>query len=181
MGRKARKLIFMHSLSTRANAVFCFGLFTLFGLACLNAVTHPFLANSPLGKVSFNQVKKLQQHKPLRSDHALITSDLDVDFSPIWTWNTKQIFLYIYAEYETEDNKLNQVVVYDAIIESKDDTRIKQENMYAKYWLADMGFNLRNRDITLHIEYDITPITGMILNYAGPKSDLISMPPEYSA
>ena len=31
------------------------------------------------------------------------------DLNPLFNWNVKQLFLYLTAEYETPNNKLNQV------------------------------------------------------------------------
>ncbi len=32
------------------------------------------------------------------------------DLNPLFNWNVKQLFLYLTAEYETPNNKLNQVM-----------------------------------------------------------------------
>ena len=32
------------------------------------------------------------------------------DLNPLFNWNVKQLFLYLTAEYETPNNKLNQVI-----------------------------------------------------------------------
>ena len=34
---------------------------------------------------------------------------LQADLNPLFNWNVKQLFLYLTAEYETPNNKLNQV------------------------------------------------------------------------
>ena len=36
--------------------------------------------------------------------------------SELFHWNNKQLFVYILAEYQTEQNDINQVVVWDRII-----------------------------------------------------------------
>ena len=43
--------------------------------------------------------------------------DMTADMRALFTWNTKLIFLYITAEYKTELNALNQIVIWDYIIE----------------------------------------------------------------
>lgn len=35
--------------------------------------------------------------------------DLQADLNPLFNWNAKQLFVFLTAEYETVDNKLNQV------------------------------------------------------------------------
>ena len=39
---------------------------------------------------------------------------MQADLNPLFNWNVKQLFLYLTAEYETPNNKLNQVryVIY---------------------------------------------------------------------
>ena len=41
---------------------------------------------------------------------------IDADLRSVFNWNVKQLFVYITAEYETEANVLNQVVVWDTIV-----------------------------------------------------------------
>ena len=38
------------------------------------------------------------------NDLAYLTIDFKADFSPLFDWNTKQLFIYIFAEYSTTSN-----------------------------------------------------------------------------
>ena len=49
-------------------------------------------------------------------DQAILSLQIDADLRSVFNWNVKQLFVYITAEYETEANTLNQVVVWDQII-----------------------------------------------------------------
>ena len=40
----------------------------------------------------------------MQSDHASLLFDLRVDLAPLFDWNTKQVFLYLYANYSTSRN-----------------------------------------------------------------------------
>ena len=42
----------------------------------------------------------------------------------VYSRNVKQIFVMVTAEYTTPSNQLNQVVVWDAIIESPEDAKL---------------------------------------------------------
>ena len=44
-------------------------------------------------------------------DLGYLTFDLQTDLSGLFNWNVKQLFLYLTAEYQTENNELNQVTV----------------------------------------------------------------------
>lgn len=45
-----------------------------------------------------------------RQDLGYIMFDLQADLTPLFNWNAKQLFVFLTAEYETTDNKLNQVI-----------------------------------------------------------------------
>ena len=51
-----------------------------------------------------------------RSDLGNFYFDLEADLTELFHWNNKQLFVYILAEYETTQNDINQVVVWDRII-----------------------------------------------------------------
>ena len=44
-----------------------------------------------------------------KQDLGYIMFDLQADLTPLFNWNAKQLFVFLTAEYETVDNKLNQV------------------------------------------------------------------------
>ena len=49
-------------------------------------------------------------------DQAILNLGINADLRSVFNWNVKQLFVYITAEYETEANVLNQVVVWDTIV-----------------------------------------------------------------
>ncbi|KAJ6775352.1 SIGNAL PEPTIDASE COMPLEX SUBUNIT 3 [Salix purpurea] len=54
-----------------------------------------------------------------------LTMNITADLQSLFTWNTKQLFIFVAAEYETPQNSLNQVSLWDAIIPAKE---------HAKFW-----------------------------------------------
>lgn len=72
------------------------------------------------------------------------------------------MFAYVYFEYTTKKNVVNQVVVWDRIIKSPDDALIDEQAIRAEYILADQGYNLKNADVILKVGWDITPIAGLL-------------------
>lgn len=48
-----------------------------------------------------------------------MTFDLEADLRSVFSWNTKQLFVFLQAEYETEENGVNQIVLWDNIVEKK--------------------------------------------------------------
>ena len=44
------------------------------------------------------------------NDLAYLTIDFKADFSSLFDWNTKQLFIYIFAEYATSNNVWNAII-----------------------------------------------------------------------
>lgn len=80
--------------------------------------------------------------------------------SPLFCRNTKQLFVSLAAEYETKINKVNQVSIWDRVVESKDDAILKLPYVRNKYKLVDQGSNLRGLAVNLTLEWNVMPITG---------------------
>lgn len=59
------------------------------------------------------------RHAPPACTQAVITFDLDADLRSVFSWNTKQLFVYLQAEYETPENGLNQIALWDAIVQQQ--------------------------------------------------------------
>lgn len=102
--------------------------------------------------------------------------------TPAFHWNVKQLFVYVVAQYTTESKELNQVVIWDKIIESIDtDKVIDETNVFVKYALVDHGDGLRGKDVTLQLYWDHMPITGFL--YMGQQAmettTQFSLPTEY--
>jgi signal peptidase complex subunit 3 len=202
----------MQTVWVRLNAVVFFGLTVLLGLSCMAAISkighsstnQPskslialwsccsirllYVPHPPLSILSTIVVHKLQLRtlKSLKShggvDRALFSFDMHVDFQPAFHWNIKQLFTYVVASYETEDKKINQVVVHDKIIESIDPNKVlKYDNAFVKYALVDQGDDLRGKDITLSIMWDYMPITGLLYMGKQPISEAstFTLPSEY--
>lgn len=103
---------------------------------------------------------------------------------PTFHWNIKQIFVYVVASYETPSKKLNQVVLWDKIIEATDPESkkvIDEQNVFVKYALVDQGDELRGKDVELRLMWDHMPITGLLYMGEQPKEGASSfaLPAEY--
>jgi len=82
--------------------------------------------------------------------------------APAFHWNIKQLFVYVVATYETK-GRSNQVVLWDKIVEADDKKHLKEKRTFVKYALVDKrGGELRGKDITLRLEWDHMPITGLL-------------------
>jgi hypothetical protein len=92
----------MHSAWSRVNAVFTF-FGTVIAVLCVLTTLTDFLHTSePSVKLSLTEVKRLAPWRN-RYDQAVLSVELDADLRSCMTWNTKQLFVYVQAEYETEE------------------------------------------------------------------------------
>ena len=115
-------------------------------------------------------------------DRALLSFDIHADMSPAFHWNVKQLFIAVVASYETPTKKINQIVVWDKILEAIDPNKVIQEdNVFVKYALVDQGNQLRNKNVTLHLLWDHMPITGLLYMGEQSKDDMswFQLPSEY--
>eukprot|EP01102_Stenamoeba_stenopodia_P015436 TRINITY_DN5256_c0_g1_i1.p1 TRINITY_DN5256_c0_g1~~TRINITY_DN5256_c0_g1_i1.p1 ORF type:complete len:179 (-),score=54.09 TRINITY_DN5256_c0_g1_i1:50-586(-) len=176
----------MHSWTSRANAIFAFSTFILIGLTMFNYFSTYYLSRTPENAEIKFSVKQFYQ-SPLRTyyekqidqkfDYADAVLEIKADLTSAFNWNTKQLFVFVIAEYKTEDNKKNnQVVLWDKIITSQDKADIFF-NVKSKYAFIDQG--LKGNNVTISLMYDVTPITG-VLYFVKAAELSYSFPTDYS-
>lgn len=105
-----------------------FGFFTTvaFVIAALIAATDLLAPRAPSGflKPTNVQVVKGRPHyySSKKEEYAIIKFTMDADLSSLFTWNTKQVFVYVTAEWPSSStsgatsNATNQAVIWDSII-----------------------------------------------------------------
>jgi AP-2 complex subunit mu-1 len=108
----------------------------------------------------------------------VLTLNLDIDISPLWNWNVKQIFVFVAADYRGSVNRRNGVVLFDQIIVSKATgniapvvqiegttfTYIKHSNLYL------VAATRSNPNVCMIIEYLIQK-TRILKSYLGEDFD----------
>jgi signal peptidase complex subunit 3 len=125
-----------------------------------------------------NTLRSLKSHGGV--DRALLSFDLKVDLEPAFHWNIKQLFVYVVGLYESE-GRTNEIVLWDKIVEAGDSKVIDESNVFVKYALLDKGDDLRGKEVTLQLQWDHMPITGLLYMDKQPL-DLCSkfqLPTEY--
>mmetsp|Transcript_6192 Transcript_6192/g.7841 ORF Transcript_6192/g.7841 Transcript_6192/m.7841 type:complete len:177 (+) Transcript_6192:174-704(+) len=156
----------MHTVWVRLNAVVFFGLSALLGFSVLAAICkigHSSRHVPAVHKLKLKKLRSLKSHGGV--DRALLSFDLNVDLNPAFHWNIKQLFVYVIATYKSDDNILNEIVLWDKIVEAVDPPEakiIKQDNVFVKYALVDQGNDLRGRDVELKLMWDHMPLTGTL-------------------
>ncbi|CAF0704309.1 unnamed protein product [Brachionus calyciflorus] len=176
----------MHSFLSRANALFAFTLTTTGVLAaCLYATTFLYDQN---GIVKINTGRAVVKHLTefgagkKKNDLGFFAFDLDADLEPLFNWNVKQLFLYLTAEYQTPQNKLNEVVVWDKIVQKGDNYKLNLKNAKTKYFLWDDGAGLKgNKNVTLYLTWNIIPNVGSLPNVPVDGAHRIEFPNQYAS
>jgi len=89
--------------------------------------------------------------------------------------------VFVVATYKTDTNPLNQVVLWDKIVEAihPEDMVIKEDNVIVKYALVDQGAELRGREVELRLMWDHMPLTGGLFMEQSTNSSKFTLPTEY--
>ncbi|CAK9194272.1 unnamed protein product [Sphagnum troendelagicum] len=148
----------MHSLMFRANAVLTFGITLLAALCCLASLSDNLHYTSPSVDLQILHVESFQR-LPNGNDEVKLILNITADLQSLFTWNTKQLFVFVAAEYATPKNVLNQVSLWDIIVERKENATIWRRTRN-KYSFVDQGNNLRGLDFNLTMYWNVMPLTG---------------------
>ncbi|KAI5793208.1 signal peptidase 22kDa subunit [Geopyxis carbonaria] len=176
----------MHTSSARLQNVF--GFFTtvafLVGLlTALSVVLYPTSATTARVHVdSAKVVKGRPQHYAAKSqEYAFLTLSLDADLTPLFNWNTKQVFTWISLTYgadptlsATKRRKAhtdNEAIVWDAIITRKEAAKLHLNKVRAKYNLNDISgaWGKEGRNATLRVGWNVQPHVGALVGPVGAK------------
>ncbi|XP_071786437.1 signal peptidase complex subunit 3-like [Asterias amurensis] len=173
----------MNNVLSRANTIFAFTLSVMAALTFGCFLTTAFDSNiAPVYmETEKHLVKNTYTPHGEKADRGHITFDLTSDLDPLFTWNTKQLFIYLMVEYETEHNKLNQVVLWDKIIKRGSKANLDLKKMSLKYPFYDDGNGLKGHDnITMTLNWNVVPGAGMLPRVGGQGKHVFGFPDEYS-
>ncbi|OAY44103.1 signal peptidase complex subunit 3B [Manihot esculenta] len=148
----------MHSFGYRANALLTFAVTILALMCAIASFSDTFNSPSPSSQIQILNINWFQK-QPHGNDEVSLTMNITADLRSLFTWNTKQVFAFVAAEYETPKNSLNQVSLWDAIIPTKEHASfwIQTAN---KYRFVDQGSNLRGKEFNLTLHWHVMPKTG---------------------
>lgn len=176
----------MNTFLSRANTIFAFTLSVMAALTfgCFLSTT----LNEHQAKVTIKTSKILVKNLPdysasrEKNDLGFISFDLQADLTPIFNWNVKQLFLYLTAHYKTSSNEINQVVIWDKIIQRGDNSKLDYRSMNTKYYFWDDGHGLRaNNNVTLTLAWNVVPNAGTLPKIQGAGSHKFAFPDEYAS
>ncbi|CAI9108199.1 OLC1v1007749C1 [Oldenlandia corymbosa var. corymbosa] len=158
----------MHSIGYRANALVTFALTILAVMCVIVSVSDWFNHPSPTSQVEVVNINWFSKN-PDGDDEVSLTMYITANLQSLFTWNTKQVFVFVAAEYGTRKNALNQVSLWDGIIPSKEKANFNI-HVHNKYRFVDQGSNLRGKDFNLTLHWHVMPKVGKMF------ADKIVMP-----
>ncbi|KAM7280168.1 hypothetical protein ACFE04_007302 [Oxalis oulophora] len=147
----------MHTFLYRGNALLTFAVTILAFMCAIASFTDKFNSASPLAQIKILNINWFQ--KTHGNDEVSLTMNVTADLQSLFTWNTKQVFVFVAAEYETRKNSFNQVSLWDAIIPSKENAKFSIHTSN-KYRFVDQGTNLLGKKFNLTLHWHIMPKTG---------------------
>lgn len=174
----------MHNALARLQATFGFFTtcaFTIAGIiGFLSLLPYPSPTGSPSASISVRNVQVVKgrphYYSTKREEYAQIRFDLQADLSSLFTWNTKQIFVYVTANYPSPHGEMSESVIWDMIIPATS-TPYSFQNLKAQYWDDKKKSKLRKKPKTKALEkpgvitlknqkpnYQITDPTGILTN-----------------
>ncbi|XP_078435605.1 signal peptidase subunit [Wolffia australiana] len=148
----------MHSFAYRANALVTFAVTILAILCGIASLSDNLNLPAPTAEIEITSINWFQR-QPNGNDEVSLMMNITADLQTVFTWNTKQVFVFVAAEYETPENSLNQVSLWDGIIPSKENAKFSVHTSN-KYRFVDQGSNLRGKIINLTLHWHVMPKTG---------------------
>lgn len=175
----------MHTFLTRGNAILAY---TLSVAACLTFccfLSTVFLNYQTEVNIKTTQVavKNVPDYSASRekNDLGVLRFNIQTDLSPLFNWNVKQLFVYLTAEYQTKDNQINQVVLWDKIILRGDNAVLDFKSMSTKYYFWDDGNGLRgHKNVTMYLSWNIIPNAGLLPTLNAKNKHVFAFPVEYT-
>ncbi|ELP93325.1 microsomal signal peptidase 23 kD subunit, putative [Entamoeba invadens IP1] len=112
----------------------------------------------PVTSVSNPKVTLFKSYRKI--DGVQFDMDLDLDFTPSFNWNTKMIFVWVKASFETEKTPMNIATVWDTMIRKRENAHLVLKNEKIEYTLMDFGKELKGKTVNLTVEWMTVPWSG---------------------
>lgn len=158
----------MYSWMLRVNTVLTLSVTVLAALCAVASLTDGLHRPSPAVELEVLSVGPLER---LRNgdDRIALTLSIKADLESVFTWNTKQLFVFVAAEYWSPEEGFNQISLWDTIIEKKEHAKINQQikskllrkaTRVGYFTYPFQGKDLQGRDFNLTMHWNVMPITG---------------------
>ncbi|KAF8472989.1 signal peptidase 22kDa subunit [Russula ochroleuca] len=156
----------MHSIYARVNnvsATISTIVMVLLGAMALSS----FVFNPhPTGSLEVTSVKvfagETRRYPHRRQEYAFVTFNITADLSSLFNWNTKQLFVYLEAEYTNAKGVRNEVVFWDRIVRRKEDA-VMAVSGKNKYPFRDVSAKFKGSTAANYtLKYNLMPFVGIL-------------------
>ncbi|CAI2349141.1 unnamed protein product [Caenorhabditis sp. 36 PRJEB53466] len=175
----------MHNVLTRGNSLLAFTLWVMAGVTAACFLTTVFLDYTTPTKLEVKDIKLRTvvdyATDERKVDLATLAFDLEVDFTKIFNWNVKQLFVYLVAEYKSRESVVNQVVLWDQIVERAERVVLNEKGKKTKYYFIDNGNSLlKHKNVSFSLRYNVIPNSGYLRLVQSAEPVTVEFPTQYS-
>lgn len=159
----------MYNVFQRLSSITSLSMSMLMALVVLISLTTPFIFSTPTMDLQVRNIQTVtnRQMDPYdklsrKAEHVRLTFDMEADLTSMFNWNTKVLFVYMMADYQTQ-NFTNRVVVWDKLVRSKRQAKIKMRKHLNKYAWRDFSLRFKeSQEANLTLFVNPVPYLGIM-------------------
>jgi len=165
----------MHSIYQRVNNLSALLSSCLLSLVAAVALSSLLFSADPKGTLHIASVKvypgKARQYNQPQREFAFVRFNVTADLTPLFNWNTKQLFLYLGAEYTNAQGVKNDVVIWDRIVRRKEDAVINVAGKN-KYVFKEVSSSFKSVEPAHYsLKYNVMPHVGALTYGEAGRTD----------
>ncbi|VDB99603.1 unnamed protein product [Peniophora sp. CBMAI 1063] len=150
-------------------------------LTAIAASSFIFYAD-PKGTLDIKSFKVINTHTPriryTKLDQGRVNFNTEADLRPLFNWNTKQLFVWMQAEYTNSRGVQNEVVMWDRIVKRKEDALLDLRGRNKYYWHDLVRSFNGSEPVTFSLKYNIMPYVGLLtMGEAARTTEPLPFPP----
>ncbi|KAI0075671.1 signal peptidase subunit [Panus rudis PR-1116 ss-1] len=154
----------MHTIYARINNVSALLSTCLMCLLGAIALTTYILTPHPTGKLDVASIQvfpgNAARYSRKQQEFAFLHFNISADLTPLFHWNTKQLFLYVSAEYTNQKGIHNDVVIWDRIVRRKEDANLTVAGRN-KYVFREISSSFKGAEPAHYtLKYNVMPWVG---------------------
>ncbi|KIJ18509.1 hypothetical protein PAXINDRAFT_167116 [Paxillus involutus ATCC 200175] len=170
----------MHSIYARFNGVSALWSTCLMALLAAVTLSSFVFTADPKGKVDLASLKvfnaKAKRYPYKEEEFGFVKFNITADLRPLFNWNTKQLFVYLEAEYTNAQGVNNSVVLWDRIVRRKEDANIVQSPKN-KYKFRELSRSFKNASpAEFSLKYNVMPYVGVLTYGEAARTTSFDLP-----
>ncbi|KAI0745654.1 signal peptidase subunit [Earliella scabrosa] len=156
----------MHTVYSRINNVSAMLSTCIMALLAAISLSSLLFTADPKGEVKVTSIQvfpgNARRYANKDQDFTFVNFNLTADLTPLFNWNTKQLFLYVSAEYESKQGVKNEVVIWDRIVRRKEDAQLSVAGRN-KYVFRELSTSFKDAAPAHYaLKYNVMPYVGAL-------------------